>query len=221
MNDVQIYKLDDLLIRSGMIAAVVVAVAILGLTPWDSRLSLPAMMWLTIASAAPIAMLVAGFKVRRREKRINAVWRLLRRSLEVDVAALMRASSFTREEVVTAVRLLNDRGLGHYVWDEHTDIVRDGRLEVQVAHDAHCGTCGAAVAISLSMSETPSCPYCKAPIGASTVNELRQGTIERLQPTTAAGASGGARKRMSMGMFIMLLVLCWPAALVYAIYHNR
>jgi hypothetical protein len=221
MNDVQIYKLDDLLIRSGLIAAVVVAIAILGLEPWDSRLSLPAMLWLTIASVAPIAMLVAGLKVRRREKRVNAVWRLLRGSLEVDVAALMQASSFTREEVVAAVRLLNDRGLGHYVWDEHGSIVRDGRLDVRVAHDAHCGTCGAAVAISLSMSETPSCPYCKAPIGASTVNAMRQGTIERLQQPSGPVVMPGGRKRMSIGMFIMLLVLCWPAALVYAIYHNR
>ncbi len=226
----QIYRIDDLLIRTGFIVMALVLIMLLAVQPWSGRLSPPALAWITLASAAPVAMLWAGFGVRRKENRIRAIWRLLERSLEVDVGQLMRASSFTRDQVAEAVRVLNDRGLGHYVWDDANQVVRDGRLEVQIAHEMDCGTCGAAVSVSLSMSDAPDCPYCGAPLGTEAVNEARRRTIDRLQSPAARPAPAPAPathapvvqpKRMSTSLFILLLVFCWSAALVYAIYHNR
>lgn len=224
MQQVQIYRIDELLIRTGFVTLLVVAVVTLAAAPWESRMSLPALLWLCLAAAAPAAMLLAGYGVRRRENRIHAVWRLLQRSLEVDVTALMRASSFTREELVRAVRVLNDRGLGHYVWDDQAEVVRDGRLAVTMAHESRCDTCGAGVSVTLSMSEAPSCPYCEAPLDAGAVNALKQRTIARLDtplPPDPSVAAPAPRRRMSIGVFVMLLIFCWPAALVYAIYCSR
>jgi hypothetical protein len=224
----QIYRIDDLLIRAALATLVAAAALVLVVHPWDGRSSPAAQLWLALAAAAPVALLIGGLSVRRREARILAVWRLLERSLEVDVTALMRASTFTREELVRAVRMLNDRGLGHYVWDDDADVVRDGRLAVRVAHDADCASCGAAVSVTRNMTAAPACPYCAAPLGAADVNRMKQGIMESLRPAAATGSAQSPvavaapqGRRMSLWLFLLLLVFCWPAALVYAIYCNR
>lgn len=249
MTTNQIYRLDDVLLRTAVIALGVLAVLVLALAPWEGGLPPASLLWLSLAAFAPVAMFIAGFSVRQREKRVAAVWRLLQRSLELDVPALLRSSTFTRQELRTAVRVLNDRGLGHYVWDDETDVIRDGRLDVRMAHGATCDNCGAAIAVTVGLADAPACPFCETPLPAATLNAMKFDRITRLSTpapgsaaTPAAAAADSAnwanlapsrndddhvaalpppRRRMSVGLFVVLLIFCWPAALVYALYMNR
>ncbi len=178
-----------------------------------------------LAALGPVVLIGFGWVVRRKEKRIVSLWKHLRNNVETHVPALLANSDFTRDELEAAVRLLNNRGLAFYRWDRATDTIEDGRLASAYVHIDQCESCGASVGIRVraSLSELPLCPYCNGGLSATGINTLKQQALNDLRGgnETATHPATVQHKPMSVGLFIVLVLFCWPAAVAYAVYKNQ
>jgi len=230
MSTKNLYRLDDLLLRASGFAMLVAVVATFGLFVANGQSADTVVRayarWagpLLLAWAAPVVLLVGGLRVRGREKRIVAVWELLRRNAQVHVPSLLANSHFERADLDRAVRLLNTRGLGHYVWDASTDTILDARLQTAQIHVEKCDLCGASISLEVPVgfSEVPRCPYCSDPVSIETLEARRHEAIEKLRaehaPKAAEAASPmGLPSDFSLPIFLVLFFVFWPAAVVYA-----
>ncbi len=231
-----LYRIDDVLLRAGgasllLVLAAAAIVVVAGLTA-EPTIDGRAPGWaavarhgplLALASLGPAALLGAGFTVRRREKRMFAIWTLLKRNAEIHVPGLLANSDFERRDLERAVRFLNNRGFGHYVWNRNTDTIQDAYLQSAYLQVDKCDACGAAVPLDVPISsrEIPRCPFCHDPVSAEGLWERRREAIEtlRAEGRPASGPRGYRPEAMptfSVALFLLLLFAFWPAALVYA-----
>ena len=176
----------------------------------------------------PILIWVIGLRVRKVEKRTLAVWRILYRNTSVKAPDIISNSDITRKQLHDAVRLLNNRGLGFYVWNKKTDTIVDGRLDDEYVMIDSCESCAAPVKLRVSLAghEIPSCSYCQAPVASGQLNLLKQSAIAELRGYQPAERRYGLPVRnderpMSIPLFIVLLIFCWPLAVLYGIYKTR
>lgn len=177
----------------------------------------------------PIAFLVTGSLVRKKENKILAVLSLLERSLETSMNDIARNTDLSREFVLEAIRVINMRGLGYFVFDENTQRISDARLRTEVVLVEKCPNCGAGSSqrVNISLDSSPACQFCQTPFPIEFLNELkfqRMDTIQRndtrQQQATApqqpvAVATNG--KPFNMGVFIFWIIFFWPVAIYYAV----
>ena len=231
-----------MLLRTGAFLAflAVLATAALGLFG-ASVMSLsserPGMGTLTLGVAlvgvvwsCPIGLFIAGYSMRQREKRIVAIWDLLKRSGEIRVKPLLADSEFTTADFDRAVKLLNTRGLGHYVWDRRSNTIRDARLHDSIIHFEVCDACNAEISIEVSVAthEIPRCPYCFDPVSVLGMDERRQKVLQEVRSegkpvrepvpenVPLARPARKSESGFSVLVFLLLLVAFWPAGLAYA-----
>lgn len=231
-----LYRIDDVLLRAGSVCLLLVLAATAGLVvaglaagsasdPGEAGLAALTRHGplLALASLCPVALLGAGWTVRRREKRILAIWNWLKRNAEIHVPDLLANSDFERRHLEHAVRFLNNRGFGHYVWDQKTDTIQDAYLRSAVLHVDKCDACGAAVPLDIPIAsrEVPRCPYCHDPISFDGLQERRREAIATLRAEHRPASRSSAERpesvpTFSVALFLLLLFAFWPAALVYA-----
>jgi hypothetical protein len=216
-----LYRIDDVLLRSAgfgvLFAGVVIVAAISKNDPDAVSARIPLM---ALAVLAPVALLSAGFSMRRREERVVAVWELLRQQAELHVPPLLDNSDFERADLEHAVRFLNNRGLDHYVWDRQSDTIRDARLQARHLHVEVCDACGVKIALDvpLAFAELPTCTHCGDPISAESLQDRKRETIDalRAEHRFEDASKVGPDKDFSMPTFLLLLCLFWPGAIFYA-----
>jgi hypothetical protein len=239
-----LYRIDDVLLRAGGVVMLGVLLALgvvflIGLATGTGQGAEPG--WealarvapqLVLAGLCPVALLGTGYAIRRRDQRTVAVWNLLRKNAEIHVPALLAHSDFARRDLDRAIRVLNNRGLGHYVWDRKSDKIQDGRLRSLQIHVEACDVCGAAVSleIPIAFSEIPRCPYCHDPVAVETLEKRRREAIDalreehrdesrrsRVSPGAETSVCAPAAERpFSLPLFLVLLFCFWPAAVLYA-----
>jgi hypothetical protein len=120
------------------------------------------------------------------------------------------------------VRLLNNRGLGHYVWDRGAGIVQDGRLRTIQLHVEKCEACGGSVSLEvpIGFSKVPSCPYCGDPVSIDALEARRHEALEELRIEDRDGSwRSGSTVPFSIPLFVLLILTFWPAGLAYAWYR--
>ncbi len=233
-----LYRIDDVLLRAGAIAGVFAmlvgnaAVNTLKSSGFDST----ALLALVLAIACPLTLLGAGYLVRRRERLVVDLWRLIEAHGEVSVAHLCRMSSFTHGQLRAAVRRINRRGRALLVWDEVSGTIRAGkRIERQaLTHSEGCESCGATVNVEVHTRHRDGyrCPYCNGGLDSERINTLldRLHVSEReqaLQPRAehpspvplAVPVRQGSR--LNLLVFIVLLVVFWPGAVIYALHKYQ
>jgi hypothetical protein len=222
-----IHKIDNVLIATGKVAAVLAVLGVLMLIgvavgkEEDQAAGAAVIVLGVVLVAAPFVLLGVGYALRRREDQMIAVWTILERSFEVSVPELSVNSGFSREFILEVVRLLNRRGLAYFVWDARTDTIVDGRLRSTVMIAERCPTCNAHTGQRLSLDAAASarCQYCGAPFGAAYLSELKLRLMEQLrqQPAEPAVAPAGAQAgKFSMVTFLVLLFIFWPLGIAYA-----
>lgn len=236
-----LYRLDDLLLRAGRLALLALLLAGCAFALLDQAVfemdpdGLPGTGWierhrlvLIVGGLLSIGLLALGAALRRREQRVGAVWSLLRQEGQIRVPELLTNSDFTRRDLDRTVRLLNNRGLDHYVWDRRADVIQDARLRTLQLYVDKCGECGAAISLSLPVAyhEVPCCPYCSEPISIETLEARRTEALERLRtghaaPSDPSPEAAALRMRMSLPLFFFLMLFCWPAGMTYAFYCWR
>ena len=178
------------------------------------------------AALAPISMIVIGGFLRRRNRRAQRVGSLLRHTLETDVGELLRHTKFTRAQVEAAVSQLNNQGAGFFVWNRDSDTIEDGRLGSTFLHIERCESCGASIGLRVkaSLKVVPRCSYCGSAVSTHDhLNALKQEAMSTLRSSDATAldaARRGANQPMSIWLFVFLIILCWPAAIAYAVYKS-
>jgi hypothetical protein len=232
-DEKNLYRVDDVLLRAGGIGLLLVLVVgvcavlvALGEADPDARGAIPS--WVGDYGVAyfgallcPLVALRIGFVIRRREERSAAIWRLLRRNAELSVANLVGNSDFDLADVERTVKLLNNRGLGHYVWDRRTGTIQDGRLRTIQLHVDKCEACGGSVSLEvpIGFSEAPACPYCGDPVCVDALETRRHEALDELRVDEREPSwREGSKVPFSIPLFAVLMLTFWPAGLLYAWY---
>ena len=179
----------------------------------------------------PLAMLTTGWRVRRYEKRLVALWELVSRHGEISVAHLCDVFSMNRKQLRDAVRRINRRGSALLVVDEAQNVVHNGARQIQtLAHSQDCAKCGAKVAVEVRENVSDyACPYCGAGLDTRHINELRRqlrhpNTRRAPEPALSFASHGdlAQEKPFRLGLFVVLMFFFWPGAIAYAIWaHSR
>ncbi|MDH3587868.1 MAG: hypothetical protein OEQ74_00555 [Gammaproteobacteria bacterium] len=137
---------------------------------------------------------------------------------------LASMSSFGCRQLAAAVRRINQRGNAMLLWDEQEDIIRDGRIKQhRLTHSEDCQSCGSSVNVEVRTSQTDYvCPYCGGGLDCSRINPLLDSLKIREEhdrpPRQMKGYQSG--RNFSLTIFILLLVLFWPVAILYALKMN-
>lgn len=232
-NEADLYRVDDLLLKAGWIGLLVVlgvgaCAALVTLAEQDptSRDALRRLAGRYGAAyvgalLCPVVALRVGFAIRGRERRSAAIWQLLRQNAELSVAQLVANSDFDLADVERTVKLLNNRGLGHYVWDRAAGTIQDGRLQTLQLHVDKCEACGGSISLEVPVGFrcVPTCPYCGDPVSVDDLETRRHEALEALRVDRApASWSESARVPFSIPLFAVLMLTFWPAGVAYAWY---
>ncbi|MEL7448881.1 MAG: hypothetical protein AAFN78_06710 [Pseudomonadota bacterium] len=206
----------------------------------ESLVVMPVLSWdfgagtvvLALLAAGVIVMLLTGWRLRRVENRTLTIWKTLERHGRVSLREFVANSDFTRRQVLTAIRLINNRGMGFFAVDQSTGFVVDRKQHRTVSYAGDCDACGARVALEIAVPviEAPRCPYCHSglDVPAELLRPDPAPAPEPAAPKPLALSGGepeppqrGNGTPMSIPLFIVLVIICWPAAVGYAIYKFK
>jgi hypothetical protein len=233
--DFNIYRIDDIFIKIGygcLILFILIGGTIVFKMAKSEALINPDSMYVgAIMFGVPaLIFLAAGYSVRRREKTAVSVWRTLEMSPEVPARDLMAGTGFNRSCIEKALLTINRQGRGLYVWDRDSDTIVDVRLRQGMIMVENCDRCGARIGkkFPVSLDRAPQCPYCGNPLNMDRWNELKRNFIDDMKSRdmltdrqAAAGQPAGRQAAFSKPLFVILLLLFWPAALIYALVNYR
>ncbi|MCG6892816.1 MAG: hypothetical protein LJE65_04365 [Desulfobacteraceae bacterium] len=224
-----IFVADDILIKTGYLLLFLALLAGLiiwpliqsqEVSPTDARIFVLAFLALAVMV---IAFLVAGYRIRSQEKKILAVLNILEKALEVSIGDLAENTGLKKETIVKAVHEINRRGMAYFIYDRATGWIYDGRLKSQTIAVNNCPACGHSIgySIPLFITRLPRCSYCKSPIDVSYINRLKQEKIQSIlmanpMPAQSEISNPSSKSGFNWAIFVILLLLFWPLALVYA-----
>lgn len=213
-------RMDDLLLKGAAIAALAVVFAggaWLAVPEEAKAVRLVLGLGVSSSALAPIAMLVLGLQLRKRERRAQSILRLLDRQPEITAADLLRSSDFSAATLERAVRDLNSSGVRHVVWDRERGLLQDGRLRQARLHFETCSSCGVKISLDVPLTEaaTARCPSCGSSLDAREIDEEKQTVMAELRHEAEAKRCEPGPRHFSLPLFLLLLVGCWPLALVY------
>ncbi len=230
-----IYRIDDVLIKVGYVFLVLFVLtggtAVSAMVREGSIDQSDTLFMATASLFIPSAFfLLTGYHFRAKEQVAAAILHKMEAAREAPVPDLMKSIGRNRRSVERALLLINRRGLGYYVLDRGSDRIIDGRLQKKMVLVDRCDRCGSGISRSFpaSREEPPQCPYCGTPVGLDRWNDMRNRVLEdiRDQDTRDPVPAGigqvippapGARRVFSLPVFILLLFIFWPAAVVYAV----
>jgi len=229
-----IYRIDDVLIRVGYVFLVLFVLAggtaVSAMVRQGSIGQSDTLFMATASLFIPSALfLLTGYHFRAKEQ-AAAILHKMETAREAPVPDLMKSIGRNRRSVEQALLLINRRGLGYYVLDRGSDRIIDGRLQKKMVLVDRCDRCGSGISRSFpaSREEPPQCPYCGTPVGLDRWNDMRRRVLEDIREQdsrdSVPAATGhiapqapGARRAFSLPVFILLLFIFWPAAVVYAV----
>ncbi|NND59282.1 MAG: hypothetical protein HKN49_03360 [Gammaproteobacteria bacterium] len=226
-----LYRIDGVLLGTGFFSSLFALLFAFGIGHEiaDAGPSTGLVVAFILVVGCPLAMLLAGWYVRRYEKTLVQMWQLVDRHNQVAIDHLCDVFSMSRRQVQRAVRRINRRGRALLVIDTEGDKVRnDGRKTEVMAHSQDCAKCGATVAVEVrSAASEYHCPYCGSGLDSEPINLLRsqmhyrETTNAPQKPQTLfEPAAPHSQSKFNLVVFIVLLIVFWPAAVVYAIWAN-
>jgi hypothetical protein len=222
-QDENLLRLDDFMFRGATCGAAVVALGVVVALAWPEGAAISrggVFGLVAFASIAPIGMLVLGLALRKRERRAVGLMRLMERHVEVSAEDLLANSEFDEATLETAIRDLNSSGRRHVVWDRKTKLIQDGWLRRSRLHVETCSSCGTKISLDVALHEAADarCPSCDASLDAREVDDEKQSVMseisEQARPRPVPVERGW---RFSIPIFLVLLVVCWPIAMIYAL----
>ena len=228
---IDIYKIDNYLLFFGKIFLLVAVIAFIAIFFPDEESKKKAEASGTKAGptspgdyggfafffAGGTAMIVAGSRIRKKERKTLVLLKSLELTHELSVREFLDATGFSREDAETAFRTINSLGLGYYLWNRDTDTIVDGRLKRRMLLVDTCPACGKAVGqkYSLDLDEIPACPACGTPFSGERWNNWKTEALRRLDKGEDERGGSQKGKNFSVPVFVILLIVFWPAAMVY------
>lgn len=221
-QDEDLLRLDDSMFRGAGYGAIVVALGFVVAAAWPEGAGVSqgfVFAMACFAAIGPVAMLLFGLALRGRERRAVGLLRLMENHVEVSADDLLANSDFSPTTLETAIRDLNSSGRRHVVWDRRTNLIQDGWLRRTRLHVEACASCGTKISIDVALHEAAAarCPSCDAPLDVREVDEEKHAVMEEISERARPRPEPVApRQRLSIPIFLVLLVVCWPIALLYA-----
>jgi hypothetical protein len=162
-------------------------------------------------------MLFYGYVIRKKENRINSILRNLEIAREVSVPELIENTNHREEHLKEAIKVINNRGFGYYVWNRSTNTIADGRLMRRMVHVETCSSCGNKIGkkFPLVMDNLPQCPSCGSPLDIDQWNTLKVRELDKIDSESEQTQSSSRKKPINIGILIFLLIFAWPAAIFY------
>ncbi len=163
-----------------------------------------------------IVLLCVGIVYRKKENKIVSIWNTIEHSGEVKVDDLVFSLGYNRDFILNSLRQINKQHSALYVYDNKSDKIIDGRLRKEYPVSVNCDSCGAKSEekISLALSKSPQCQYCGSALQTPEhFEQLKKDVLKRSEQQQALTAKG----EFNVGIFIILLLLFWPAAIYYVV----
>ena len=120
---------------------------------------------------------MAGYRVRAKENRYFALWRILEKTSRITVGELVQSTHFTAEEIKEGIRTINSTGRAIFSLEPHSgEIVNSGMNHTAAQESVECPNCGARNEESVFLGTTTAkCEYC---------GEMFQRSAEASSPPT-------------------------------------
>jgi hypothetical protein len=173
-------------------------------------------------AALPLSFYAAAILVRRRERRILAVWSALEHLTSAKPGELSRSLNMDEREILEALPVINRTGDAFFSYNAESGTIIDGRLADSTLVAEKCPSCGGVISASTSLSaaQAPRCPYCGSAILPENYNEHRREAIEKIRRENEDDRGRrerlhAGRKKISIPVLVLLIFLCWPAAIYY------
>ena len=223
-----LYRIDEVLIKTALIFLVGALFGGSALVQKLGQSILAPVAWMLLI-LAPIVLFAMGYAIRKREKQIVGIHRLVNEHGEMPVADLVRMTGFSPRQLHNAVALLNRKSVAGLVWDEHTDSIRHISLGTRktLTHSQKCGSCGAAVNVeisSLSRAMALACPYCNGALDSRQIStlqnelHLQEGRqYHQKAPLAFTSRPRSQGKPFNWVLFIFLMMFIWPVGVFYVI----
>lgn len=230
MSGSSLFRADDFLLKGALYLGVAVlmvlssAAAAAKTQDWVVTVGLG--LGLLAFTIAPIAMAVVGYRLRRREKRAVALWKIVDRDVEISVRDLLRDSDWTRPHLDRAVRDLNNSGVAYVIWDRKAGLIQDGRLRRSTLVVDECTSCSGKMSVQVTIGSLAAvlCPYCHEPIDVARIAEEKARLIDELESdrrvSTSPGRDESESGEFNVVLFIVLFTVFWPAGLWYCAKHR-
>lgn len=165
-----------------------------------------------------LLLLAIGVSYRRKENKIIRIWDALDRTGEARVNDLAVSLGLSRDFVLRSLKSINAQRNVYFVYDSTQDKIVDGKLMTEYAVSSTCTSCGNAnnYKISLSFAALPSCKYCGTPIGVDELNDLKHKVLSTRDTSRPVPTND-----FKVGIFVLLLIFFWPAAIAYLIIKKQ
>ena len=211
MRKKNIHKIDDYLIRAGW----VFCIGFLFNLPAGGRVAL---MWFALS----FLLLLVGYVIRRQENKVIAVWNIIEQLGNISVDELARSTGLPRKFILTAVNTINLNTGEYYLHDPvHDRIIDRQRIQSEsVSIREKCDSCGALIHLRVTTGQKikPVCHYCGTPVSATAMNHLDNISVEQQLKRTQSAPRSLGKIEFSPLLFVVLLVVFPPAAIVYALF---
>ncbi len=215
-----IHKIDNWLIRTGWLVVIGLLFTNGCTAAADDKgvMDLASSMTTFTFAIGAVVLLIAGYSIRRHENRVVAVWNILDHATEVSIAELERSTGFARPFIESALHTINRQPGSYYVFDPEADTIVDGRMRSRILVVKQCENCGANVnmQVSLDLPQAPTCGSCGSPVTTGDLNQIKLAQVRELR----AAEEAKNNKTFSVLLFVVLLLVFWPAAVVYAVWAS-
>jgi hypothetical protein len=163
-----------------------------------------------------IILLLIGYTYRSREKKIISVWRALEQMGEAKVVDLSMMLGLPREFIIKHLKDINAQHQTIFSYDMRSDKIINSKLMSEFLVLVDCISCGNKInqKVSLDLSNPPRCQYCGTGVPADDLNKLKQEVLLTMQQVIPVPPGKG---EFSTPLFIVLLIVFWPAAVAYVI----
>jgi hypothetical protein len=162
-----------------------------------------------------LIIVAIGYFYRSREKKIISVWNALDHSGEARVGDMSLNLGLPREFILKHLKDINAQTNAAFTYDSRSDKIINNKLLTEFLVLVDCVSCGNKInqKVSLDLSNPPRCNYCGTGVPADHLNKLKQEVIQNIQVAAAAPVVS----EFSVGIFVVLLIVFWPAAVIYVI----
>lgn len=172
----------------------------------------------------PASFFALGYKFRKEEKEILSLLHFLEKTIDISMSDIIGTLGLKKPSILKYLNSINQYRPELYIYNQQTERIFDSRLKREYLHIGNCPSCGAITnqRVSIDFSMLPECRYCHTPFPVNFLNELRMKIFDNLQKQKVSISTPPEQKKeFKVWIFILLLLFCWPFALIYASTRDR
>ena len=160
-------------------------------------------------------MLFSGILIRKKEKKLIAIWDMVEKGKEVSVHDLVVSIGVSREFIHKNLKVLNSIEGISFIYRSESDKIICGSLAAEFIVESDCESCGyhANLAINLDFYKVPSCPSCGMAVSADQINKIKADILSKPQKTPEK------EQQFNGWLFLGLLFCTGPLAILYPVLY--